>query len=207
MEKQCSKCLEVKEINLFPSKGRICKSCISLRKRQEYLEKRDSILEGERLKRQDPNFREKMRKRTKDYYLRFPEKKKEVDRKFYEKRKKQRIKRQNERAKERRKSDPMFRAIACLRSRLGMALNDWHKSRPTQELLGCSKEELKIHLELQFLEGMSWENHGIGKDKWHIDHKIPLSSAKTLLELETLFHYSNLQPLWSTDNIRKSNKI
>lgn len=142
----------------------------------------------------------------KNYYLKFPEKKKEVDKSYYEKNKSSRIKRQNERAKERRKTDPMFRAIACLRSRLGMALTDWHKSKPTMELLGCSKEELKIHLESKFQDGMSWENHGIGRDKWHIDHIIPLSKAQTLLELEQLFHCSNLQPLWGSDNIKKSNK-
>ena len=52
---------------------------------------------------------------------------------------------------------------------------------------------------------MSWENYG--KDGWHIDHKIPLSSAKTDREIYELCHYTNLQPLWAKDNLKKSNKI
>jgi hypothetical protein len=50
---------------------------------------------------------------------------------------------------------------------------------------------------------MSWSNHG----KWHIDHIIPLSSAKSKEELVKLCHYTNLQPLWALDNLGKANKI
>jgi hypothetical protein len=57
--------------------------------------------------------------------------------------------------------------------------------------------------EEKFTEGMSWDN----KNEWHIDHIIPLSSAQTEEELYKLCHYTNLQPLWAEDNLRKSNKI
>lgn len=50
---------------------------------------------------------------------------------------------------------------------------------------------------------MNWDNYG----KWHIDHIIPLASAKTEEEMCNLFHYKNLQPLWASDNFRKSDKI
>lgn len=70
-------------------------------------------------------------------------------------------------------------------------------------LLGCSVEFLKQHLEKQFKNGMSWENHG----KWHIDHIIPLASAKTQEKIEYLCHYTNLQPLWAKDNQSKGAKI
>jgi hypothetical protein len=50
---------------------------------------------------------------------------------------------------------------------------------------------------------MSWDNHG----EWHIDHIIPLSSAKNESDLYKLFHYTNLQPLWAFDNLSKGNKI
>jgi hypothetical protein len=70
--------------------------------------------------------------------------------------------------------------------------------------LGCSPQFLKEHIEKQFSDGMSWEL--VGK-YIHIDHIIPLSSANTEEELYKLCHYSNLQPLWAEDNLKKSNKI
>jgi hypothetical protein len=73
--------------------------------------------------------------------------------------------------------------------------------------LGCSVEELKILLELKFAPGMTWDNWGIGKDKWNIDHIRPLASASDQQELEKLCHYTNLQPLWFIDNIVKGDKI
>ena len=77
------------------------------------------------------------------------------------------------------------------------------KKDKTFDIVGCSPEFLKEHLESQFTDGMSWDN----RSEWHIDHIIPLSSAKTEDELYKLCHYENLQPLWAEDNLKKSNKI
>jgi hypothetical protein len=52
---------------------------------------------------------------------------------------------------------------------------------------------------------MSWNNYG--KTGWHIDHIIPLSSANSEEEIIKLCHYTNLQPLWSEDNLKKSNRF
>ncbi len=52
---------------------------------------------------------------------------------------------------------------------------------------------------------MSWDNHT--KYGWHIDHIIPLASAKTEEELKSLCHYTNLQPLWAKENLSKGAKI
>lgn len=76
------------------------------------------------------------------------------------------------------------------------------KSKAT-DILGCSFEFFKAHIENQFLEGMNWEN----RDKWQIDHKIPVASARTEQELIQLNHYTNLQPLWTIDNSKKGCKI
>lgn len=81
------------------------------------------------------------------------------------------------------------------------------KGRTTMEILGCSFEELEKHIEDQFVDGMSWENWGkINKEKqtWNIDHYYPLAKAQTEKEVMILNHYSNLQPLWAVDNIKKS---
>lgn len=74
-------------------------------------------------------------------------------------------------------------------------------------MLGCSKQELVEHLESQFQDGMSWENYGL--HGWHIDHIIPVSSfdISEPNQLKKCFHFSNLQPLWAIDNLRKSNKL
>jgi len=71
-------------------------------------------------------------------------------------------------------------------------------------LLGCTIKEFKQHIESQFSEGMSWDNHG----EWHIDHIKPISSFDLTQEAEQkkAFHYLNVQPLWAIDNMRKGSK-
>lgn len=79
----------------------------------------------------------------------------------------------------------------------------WQVSGRTTEIIGCGIKELKSHLESQFTNGMSWEN----KDQWHIDHIIPLDFARDEKHLRWLCHYTNLQPLWADENMKKSNKM
>ena len=114
--------------------------------------------------------------------------------------------RKQEQRKERRDSDPVFNLTNRLRCRLWKYLKIFEitKKNKTFDIVGCTPEFLKEHLEKQFTEGMSWEL--LGKHI-HIDHIIPLSSAKTEDELYKLCHYTNLQPLWVEDNLKKSNKI
>lgn len=76
------------------------------------------------------------------------------------------------------------------------------KKSSCNEIYGCSFDELKKHIELQFKEGMSWENRG----EWHIDHIIPLVNATTEEELLKLNHYTNLRPLWAKENLTRSKK-
>jgi len=73
------------------------------------------------------------------------------------------------------------------------------------ELIGCTHEELKIHIEKQFTDGMNFENYS----EWEIDHIKPISlfNLNNENELIECFNYKNLQPLWRLDNIKKSNKI
>lgn len=104
-----------------------------------------------------------------------------------------------------RKNDPTKYLKALLRIRIYNYLKTKgiKKNTKSEKLIGCKLDYVKEYLEKKFKNGMSWENHG----KWHIDHIIPLSSAKNEEELEKLFHYTNLQPLWARENIIKSNKI
>ena len=77
------------------------------------------------------------------------------------------------------------------------------KGTKTGDMLGCEWGFLKAHIEAQFTEGMSWGNRRL----WHIDHIIPLASAKDEATLVRLCHYSNLQPLWKKDNQSKGAKM
>jgi 5-methylcytosine-specific restriction endonuclease McrA len=90
---------------------------------------------------------------------------------------------------------------------MGSALKNNAKAGHTVELLGCSIEDLRSHLEQQFTPGMTWDNYGV--HGWQIDHIIPLSyfNLSDPEQQKRAWHYTNLQPLWAVDNIRKSNKI
>jgi len=129
-----------------------------------------------------------------------PEKAKESCRKW-------RLKNKEERAaylREKRRTCWFTKISGRVRSRLNEALRAAmaRKTSSTTILLGCSIPELKAHLESQFREGMTWDNHG----KWHIDHIIPCSSFNLVDPAEQLkcFNYTNLQPLWAHENLRKS---
>ena len=103
--------------------------------------------------------------------------------------------------KQRKKQDVLFRLIFDMRNSVNRYLK--YRSKRTFDIVGCTSEFLKEHLETQFIDGMSWNN----RSEWHIDHIIPLSSAKTEEELYKLCHYSNLQPLWAGDNLSKGTKV
>jgi hypothetical protein len=104
-----------------------------------------------------------------------------------------------------KKNNTVYSLLCGMRSRICNYLKKSNitKKNKTFEIVGCTPQSLKEHLEKRFVDGMSWDN----RSEWHIDHIIPLSSAKTEEELYNLCHYTNLQPLWAEDNLKKSNKI
>jgi hypothetical protein len=215
--KVCSKCKEEKKVcefgNSKSSKDGLlysCKKCNNKRSVNYRKNNPEKVLEltrnwtkknpewvynrHKKWREKNPN---KSKELTKNWLNNNPEKRKEY-RKNYKLRK-------HEQRKERRNSDPVFNLINRVRCRIWkyMRLMDITKSNKTFDIVGCTPEFLKEHLETQFIDGMTWGN----RSKWHIDHIIPLSSAKTEDELYRLCHYTNLQPLWAEDNLKKSNKI
>jgi len=137
----------------------------------------------------------------KDRYIKNTEKYKSKI-KEYQKNNREKI---NKRKQERRKKDTYYRIYGSLRSRILKVIKYSKKHYKTIELLGCSIDECRKWLEGKFLPGMTWENHG----EWHIDHILPCASFDLTKPEEQLkcFHYTNLQPLWAEDNIRKSDTI
>lgn len=107
----------------------------------------------------------------------------------------------------RRTSDPSFKLLRSLRDRHYKAVKAAGKNKTfrTTILLGCSAEYLKQHIENQFSDGMTWDNHGV---VWHIDHIVPLSKVnwEDSDSYAKACHYTNLQPLFALDNIRKGNR-
>jgi hypothetical protein len=113
----------------------------------------------------------------------------------------------NEQERQRRKKDHAYRIKKNLRRRVNEVIKKPNKKHTsTFELLGCSLDELLKHLEKQFVKGMNWKNYG---NLWHIDHIIPCASFDLAYpeQQKKCFHYTNLQPLWAIDNIRKRDKI
>lgn len=105
------------------------------------------------------------------------------------------------------KTDINYRIRHFLRNRIKHALKHVKKSKRTEQLVGCSIDYLRNHIEAQFNYGMSWENHS--QHGWHIDHKKPCASfdLSDPEQQEICFHYTNLQPLWAEENRRKRDTI
>ena len=141
-----------------------------------------------------------------------PEKKKEYNRKWYEKNKEKVIEYDKKFKAKKRRTDPCYKIRDTVSRAVNQTLRKNHSSKNGNSILDnlpYTMEQLKEHLESQFMEGMSWDNHA--KDGWHIDHIIPQSS----LPFDSFDHpnflkcwdLDNLQPLWAKDNLRKSNNI
>jgi hypothetical protein len=107
--------------------------------------------------------------------------------------------------KERMKTDSLYKLTRGIRSLILISFKNQftEKSKRTQEILGCTYEEFKLHLESQFDENMNWDNQGT---YWHMDHIKPISIAASKSEVYELNHYTNFQPLYWEDNLSKGNK-
>lgn len=191
MEKKCNICSLVKNMSDFNKSSQhksgyrnYCRDC-QKEMSKKYVEKMG----------------DEVKKRKKIWSENNSEKIKEYRKKTYEKHGKRLSKIKYEKVK----SDPTQYLKILMRRRIRGILKSKNLRRKlsSETLVGCSYSELKIYLEGKFEFGMSWDNQGF----WHIDHIIPLSSAQNEEEIYKLCHYTNLQPLWAEDNLRKSNKF
>ena len=177
--KQCSRCKETKSTNNFGIKykkeacrySNQCKKCVS-----------------ELNKTYRENNKEKLKLKNKAY--------KESNKELF---------------KERRmlynrnkiKSDVLFKLKLNTRCLINNSFlgKDLKKKLKTEEILGCTFEYFKNHLESKFEPWMTWDNKGLYNGTpnfgWDVDHVVPLITAKTEKEIIDLNHYTNLQPLCS----------
>jgi hypothetical protein len=226
-KKICSKCNGEKDICEFgkhpQTKDKLqcrCKECRKIDKKEEYQKYKESIKIKNKKYREEN--REKLIEYSRKYYHENKEKLLEDKKEYYLKnseiiyekllvynknnRKKVNFYK-NQYNKQKKKSSPLYKLKISMRDRLNkyFIYSSLNKNNKTFEIIGCTPPKLKEHLESQFTHGMCWDNHGLFG--WHIDHIMPLSSAKTEEELYKLCHYTNLQPLWAGDNLKKSNKL
>lgn len=131
--------------------------------------------------------------------------KREYNKNFYANRKDEIIAKVSAYQKKRTREDPIFALRRTARSRIQKAVMRFgvRKCAKTMSILGCDPATLRRHLEMQFLPKMSWDN----RQAWHVDHIVPLSSARTEDEILKLCHYTNLRPLWAKDNLSKGDSI
>jgi len=202
MSKLCTKCKIVKESNSFTKCSRNksglkshCKECINAYNRENRKEyDREYRLNNKEKKSEAVK---KCHSNKKEYYLNYAKE-------YYKKNKKEIQKTKNKYIKNRLLVDNLFVTSTKIRSCIRGVFKKvgFRKKCKTIDILGCSFDEFKSYIEKQFLEGMSWDNHG----DWHLDHKIPISWTETEEQIYELNHYTNFQPLWSFDNLSKGNR-
>lgn len=195
--KWCGRCKTAKIKEDFYTNQPSCKKCDKIKK--------------ERWEEKNPNYykqynrknKQKISETHREWFLKNKEKKNKQNREWYYKNKERHIKRGIQSAKKRMMENPSARVAKNLRERIRNTIIKGSKSASTLELLGCSFEDCKKHLEAQWQEGMTWDNYGI--NGWHIDHIKPCASFDLTdpKQQSECFHYTNLQPLWAVDNIKK----
>lgn len=185
------------------------------RKRDEYARHRDTYVEHHRnyyithreeylsySKEYRRNNREKLRIRNAEYYRRNKHKW-QIRGPIYRKNNPEKLAIWRRREYIAKKLDPNRLLRVALRSRINKVLRGHRKYERTMRLVGCSSDALRLYLEAKFLPGMSWSNYGV--HGWHIDHIRPCASYDLTdpIQQAQCFHYTNLQPLWAKDNLRK----
>ena len=202
--KICNCCKIEKSITNFSNNKRFednknptCKECDKMRSLKYYYSNKELV----ELKRKEYIQTEKYKIRRQNY---LKENREEINRvkKLYELNNRENILQKKKDYYQRKKNDPIFALTKRLRQGIYRSLRGV-KLRSSLDILGCTEEKFKIHIENQFTDDMSWDR----LNEIHIDHIIPISSAETLEDVYRLNHYTNLQPLWARDNIQKYNKI
>ncbi len=193
MTKKCKSCNKDKNISLFGvRKDTIsgyrneCKDCRSEKSKVYYKKNKDLIL------------CKIDRKRKRIYDLEY--------RKKYVKNNRYKVNESQRKTYNKYKNEPMRKLVSNVRSRIRASFNvkKWNKNNTTKEILGCDFETLYLHIESKFTNGMCWSKIG---SEIHIDHVIPLATAKTEGDVLRLNHYTNLQPLWASDNLKKGGNL
>lgn len=223
MNKTCIRCNNEKVLSDFYKDKRrkdgytgICKECRKIENR-EYRVENLSVLKayGLQYRKDNPDYFRNWYQENKDEFNKKNNKKRRDNRDVFRERQRIYLSRNKEKynetfrkyIKRRKKTDVNFKLRLHLRTRIYQAIKYKKaiKYAKTFELVGCTIEELKKHLEKSFSPGMKWSNYG----KWHVDHILPCASFDLVdpEQQRQCFRYTNLQPLWAHDNFVKGAKV
>jgi len=158
----------------------------------------------QRVKQRNKEYREANKQRVKQRAKEYREANKERLKEYREVNKERVNQYAKEYQKQRRATDPCFKLALTIRKHLYRSIKGGAVKEYSSVLyLGCTIEQLKLHLESQFQPGMTWDNWSA--TGWHIDHVRPLASFDLTdpEQLKQACHYSNLQPLRAEDNLTK----
>ena len=104
------------------------------------------------------------------------------------------------------RSNPKYRLNDNMSNRIHSVICKPSRKFHWEDVVGYSVEELKLHLESQFEDGMTWGNYG----EWHIDHIIPVSAFSfddpSNIDFKRCWSIENLRPLWAKENLSKGSK-
>lgn len=161
----------------------------------------------------DKKWREKNKEKVDEYVKTWYEQNKEHRKEYLKEYREKNIdkirKTKRDYERNRKASDPLYKLISNFRTAIYTVLKESNVDKYGHyfDVLQYTPEELIIHLEKQFTEGMTWDNYGI----WHVDHKFPITSFDIQEmgdeEFMKCWCLDNLQPMWGEENIRKSNKL
>lgn len=202
--KICSKCKRELPYNMFckcktykDGYDHWCKEC----KREQYVQNKEKRLKYQKdYHKNHPEVNKKFEKKHKERLTKY--------RKDYFSKNKEKILSYNKKYVENRiKTDDFFKFKQTVRSSIYQSFRRGNgtKKCSTREILGCEFEEFRTHLNNTFFNNYGYEYDG--KEDVHIDHIIPLATAKTEEDVKRLCHYTNLQLLKASDNLKKSAKI
>ena len=182
--------------------------------KQKEKERNETKERKEYIKEYSKNNRELLNDLQRKWRKNNPEKSKEFDKNSKLKYKEKRTESNRVYVKNKRKTNPIFRMSENIRRQILLSIQrgGYTKRSSTYDILGCTYDEFKNHLEGLFEPWMNWSNYGLYNGElnygWDIDHIIPRCSGKSEEDLIRLNHYTNLQPLCSKVNRDiKRNKI
>ena len=222
---RCNKCKEDKPSTLeyfnksnLNEKYHLCRKCKSEIDKQYRIENHSNILEKQRnhykenkskILDNQKTYNQGRKEDIAEYQTNYWQKNKEELKAYRASWRKANWEKRKTRHQEQYDNDPCYMILHTTRTRVRALIKNSNgvKDCRTLELLGGDLDVVKKHLERLFLPGMTWDNHGVYG--WHIDHIKPCASFDLTdpKGLKECFHYTNLQPLWATDNLSKGAKL